>query len=141
MCVNLRVLKSSLFLKVFQPEGTGFCRGLSVLLVLLSFSLVGCFNPELEKAFSGGLVPEKSNQIISDYCQSCHIHRELDVDKHVLEVREQYQRPLFRKSNQCRSCHYIEKQWIHNQFTRKTRRPEDANRGRYREFEKKFKNE
>ncbi|MEE9259087.1 MAG: hypothetical protein V3U37_06055 [Nitrospinaceae bacterium] len=107
------------------------------LLVILLFLVSGCFNPELEKAFQGGFAADRGNQIIGDYCQGCHIHKDFDPDAHVTEARGSYRRPYFRRATECRSCHFIEKQWIHNQFTRKTRMPKDANRGRYRDFEKK----
>jgi len=99
--------------------------------------LTGCSNVEVEQAFKGEFRAGKSNKIIGEYCQSCHIHKDFDSPLHVSTVRSLYKRPVFRKARECRSCHYIEKDWMHNQHERKTRMPNDANRGKFRKFEKK----
>ena len=103
------------------------------LLVLLT----GCSNVEVEQAFKGAFRAGKSNKIISEYCKNCHIHKDFDPPEHVSKVRSLYKRAVFRKARKCISCHYIEKDWMHNQHERKTRMPEDANRGKFRKFEKK----
>ena len=99
--------------------------------------LSGCSRMEVEKAFRGDLPPGKANKVIDNYCQSCHIHKNFDPLLHVTNVRSLYKRRVFRKSRECRSCHYIEKNWMHNQHKRKTRMPDDANRGKFKKFEKK----
>lgn len=104
-----------------------------VLLVLLT----GCSNVEVEQAFKGEFRAGKANKVIDEYCQSCHIHRDFDPFLHVSNVRKLYKSPVFRRARECRSCHYIEKDWMHNQHERKTRMPDDANRGKFRKFEKK----
>lgn len=126
------------YLKIFSP----FARILrsseswifsGVLFVILS----GCSHVEVEQAFKGELRPGKANKIIGDYCQSCHIHKDFDPPLHVSNVRSLYKGTVFRKARECRSCHYIEKDWMHNQHERKTRMPEDANRGKFKKFEEK----
>ena len=97
----------------------------------------GCSPMELDKAFRGDLPPGKANKIIGNYCQSCHIHKAFDPLRHVANVRSLYKRIVFRKARECRSCHYIEKNWMHNQHKRRTRMPDDANRGKFKKFEKK----
>ena len=104
--------------------------------MLLSL-LTGCSNVEVEQAFKGEFRAGKSNKIIGEYCQSCHIHKDFDPPQHVSKVRSLYRSVVFRKARECRSCHYIEKDWMHNQHERKTRMPDDANRGKFRKFEKK----
>ena len=99
--------------------------------------LSGCSHAEVEKAFKGNLRPGKANKIIGNYCQSCHIHKAFDPLRHVANVRSLYKRRVFRKARECRTCHYIEKNWMHNQHKRKTRMPDDANRGKFKKFEKK----
>ena len=99
--------------------------------------LSGCSHMEVEKAFRGDLQPGKANKVIGNYCQSCHIHKNFDPLLHVTNVRSLYKRRVFRKSRECRSCHYIERNWMHNQHERKTRMPDDANRGKFKKFEKK----
>ena len=122
--------------KAFSKRTVGFAmQGLLVALFLVSFS--GCTNKDVEKAFKGDLRPGKANKIIGEYCQSCHIHKDFDPPLHVSKVRNLYNRPVFKKARECRSCHYIEKNWMHNQHERKTRMPKDANRGKFKKFEKK----
>ena len=104
--------------------------------MLLSL-LAGCSNLKVEQAFNGEFRPGKANKIIGEYCQSCHIHKGFDPPLHVLKVRSLYKSRVFIKARECRSCHYIEKDWMHNQHERKTRMPDDANRGKFRKFEKK----
>ena len=103
----------------------------------LGFAILsGCSHMEVEKAFRGDLHPGKANKVIGNYCQSCHIHKGFDPLLHVANVRSLYKRRVFRKSRECRSCHYLEKNWMHNQHKRKTRMPDDANRGKFKKFEK-----
>ena len=105
--------------------------------VFLLSMLAGCTHLEVEQAFKGNFRPGKANHVIAEYCQSCHIHQDFDPSLHVANVRSLYKRPIFRKARECRSCHYIEKRWMYNQHERKTRMPADANRGKFRKFEKK----
>ena len=103
-------------------------------LILLVISL-GCYTQKIEKAFDGDFVAADSNKIINDYCKSCHIHRNFNSAGHVEEKSLLYKRKVFRYATECRTCHYLEKQFSLNDFTRKTRRPAEANQGKYREFE------
>ena len=110
----------------------GFWRSLFLLAIM-----TGCSSLEVEKAFKGDLRPGKANKVIGDYCRSCHIHKDFQPPLHVSVVRSLYKRTVFRKARECRFCHYIEKDWFNNQHARKTRMPEDANRGKFKKFEKK----
>ena len=105
-------------------------------LVFLLLSM-GCSELEISRAFRGEFDSQMGNKVIGEYCTSCHIHKEFDSEKHVAKVRLEYKRRLFRNTTECRVCHYLEKQWTHNGVLRKTRRPREANRGGFREFEKK----
>ncbi len=117
--------------RIFRSSGNWIFSG------VLFAILTGCANVEVEQAFKGELRPGKANKVIGDYCQSCHIHKDFDPPLHVSDVRSLYKRTVFRKARECRSCHYIEKGWMHNQHERKTRMPSDANRGKFKKFEKK----
>ena len=99
--------------------------------------LSACAPMEVEKAFRGDLPVGKANKVIVNYCQICHIHKSFDPLLHVANVRSLYKRRVFRKSRECRSCHYLDKNWMYNQHKRKTRMPDDANRGKFKKFEKK----
>ena len=130
------VLKEFIFLKTFFGRTVGFQRQGLQMALLITF-LSGCTNVEVEKAFNGDLRPGKANKIIGEYCQSCHIHKDFDPPLHVSKVRNLYNRPAFKRARECRSCHYIEKNWMNNQHERKTRMPEDVNREKFNKFEKK----
>ena len=130
------VLNEIIYLKALFWRKMGLkTQGLLMVLSLAFFS--GCTNIDIEKAFNGDLPPGKANKIIGEYCQTCHIHKDFDPPLHVSKVRNLYNRPAFKRARECRSCHYIEKNWMTNQHERKTLMPEDVNRGKYNKFEKK----
>ena len=104
------------------------------ILALIGMS-AGCYTQKIEKAFDGDFAAVESNKIINDYCRSCHSHRDFNPAGHVEEKSIQYKRKVFRYATECRTCHYLEKQFSLNDFTRKTRRPKEANEGIFREFE------
>ena len=109
--------------------------------VVLFFTLVlatGCIKSELPSAFEGEFGGEKNNKVISEYCTSCHIHKDFPSKGHVQKIRLKYKRKLFRKAKECRICHYIEREWSYNHIFRKTRRPGQVNRGGFKTFEKEI---
>ncbi len=107
-----------------------------LLLGLLIVVMAGCAERRIESAFDGKFSAAKNNNIINDYCKSCHIHKNFDPVEHVRSVRADYKRPYFRRARQCKACHYIEKNWVTNNYHRKTRNPSEANKGSYKKFEK-----
>ena len=109
---------------------------LGILVAIILILGTGCSDLELGRAFKGEFNSQKNNKVIGEYCTSCHIHKEFDSAEHVAEVRLEYKRKLFRTTAECRICHYLEQQWVHNEVLRKTRRPQEANRGHFIEFEK-----
>ena len=132
----MQTLKEFKYPKVFPMRKFDFVKqGLLVVLLLLVFS--GCTTRDVERAFKGHLRPGKANKIIGEYCQSCHIHKDFDPPLHVSKVRNLYHHPVFKKARECRTCHYIERNWMHNQHERKTRMPEDENRKKVKKSRKK----
>jgi len=128
--------KKFIYPKVLSMRKVGFAKqGLLVVLLLLVFS--GCTSRDVEKAFKGDLRPGKANKVIGEYCQSCHIHKDFDPPLHVSQVRNLYHHPVFKNARECRACHYIEKNWMHNQHERKTLMPEDENRKKLKKSDKK----
>jgi len=121
------------------PANGMWLRGLFQMKWLWIFALigmsVGCYTQKIEKAFDGDFVAADSNKMINDYCRSCHIHRDFNSTGHVEEKSLLYKRKVFRYATECRTCHYLEKQFSLNDFTRKTRRPEEANQGKFKKFE------
>jgi nitrate/TMAO reductase-like tetraheme cytochrome c subunit len=109
--------------------------------LFLLFTLVlatGCVKSELPSAFKGGFDEKKNNKVISEYCISCHIHKEFSSKGHIQKIHLKYKRKFFRKAQECRICHYIEKEWSYDHIYRKTRRPSQVNRGGFKKFEKEF---
>ena len=128
--------KEFIYPKVLSMRKVDFAKqGLLVILLLLVFS--GCTSRDVEKAFKGDLPPGKANKVIGEYCQSCHIHKDFDPPLHVSKVRNLYHQPVFKNAREFRACHYIEKNWMHNQHERKTLMPEDENRKKLKKSEKK----
>jgi hypothetical protein len=119
-----------------RPDSSlGFYSLIFIALGLLVVS--GCSDLSLENAFDGDYSVQKNNEVIGNYCQSCHIHKDFEAEAHMEARRVEYKRTYFRKAVECRSCHYLEKGWVRNHYLRKTRSPDDANRGLYRKFERK----
>ncbi len=116
--------------RIFQLRWCG-------LVVLIGISL-GCYTQPIEKAFDDDVSGVDSNRTIDNYCRSCHIHRNFTSSGHVEEKSILYKRKVFRYATECRTCHYLEKKFSLNDFTRKTRRPQDANQGKFKEFELKI---
>ncbi len=105
-----------------------------ILATLISFT-TGCAERRIEDAFHGKFASTENNKVINEYCTSCHIHKAFDPDDHMGAVRSNYKRPYFKRARECRACHYIEKNWVTNNYYRKTRNPKKANRGVFRDFE------
>ncbi|MDH5762599.1 MAG: hypothetical protein OEZ51_06445 [Nitrospinota bacterium] len=97
--------------------------------------LAGCYTQKIEEAFERDVAAAESNRVIHDYCRSCHIHKDFSSVGHIEEMSVAYNRKVFRYATECRTCHYLEKKFSLNDFTRKTRRPEEANQGEFKEFE------
>jgi len=110
--------------------------GRNALIVFALLASLGCAEVEVLEAFKGNYDKDKNNKVISAYCQNCHIHRDFDPSEHTHLMQTDYKRTVFKKAEECRICHYIEKHVIYDQFLRKTRRPVDANRGLYKSFER-----
>jgi hypothetical protein len=105
----------------------------------LFFTLVfcGCSTLEVERAFNGEFSKAKNNKVINDYCLNCHVHREFQAQTHILEKRKSYKKNFYRKTSDCRTCHYIKKIWARNDLRRKTRYPSLVGKGFFLDFESK----
>jgi hypothetical protein len=80
---------------------------LGVLVTLLS--LTACRVNPLHEALKGTLAPDVGNRVITEYCQSCHIHRAFDALTHVPRVQTLYDREPYIEQTQCRACHMVRK--------------------------------
>jgi hypothetical protein len=79
----------------------------SAVLVAVLLSLAACRPDPLTKAFRGNLPPEESNEVITEYCQSCHIHRAFMADGHAGRMHNLYDRPPYTVTTECRTCHLV----------------------------------
>ena len=129
--------RSLLEFNCFQP--TSYMKYFYVVLFFTLVLATGCIKSELPSAFDGVFDGKKNNKVISEYCTSCHIHKSFNSNQHVSNMSPKYKRRLFRKTIECRVCHFIESKWVHNGVLRKTRRPQEVNRGGFRKFEKEYK--
>lgn len=107
------------------------------LFALLAIGFIGCSSLEVEKAFEGKFTPIQNNKTINNYCQSCHIHKDFDPGNHVAEVRKKYRRKIYRNAKECRVCHFVETRWNRTEMKRKTRYPNEVDRGLFRKFEQR----
>jgi hypothetical protein len=57
------------------------------------------------KAFSGSLPKADTKKTITEYCQSCHVHRSFDAEKHVAEARPKYDKDPYKTTDECQTCH------------------------------------
>ena len=125
-------------LDCFQPGVYRPCPYFGSFLVLFLILGTGCSSLELAQAFNGEFNAKKNNKVISEYCTTCHIHKEFNSEQHTSEIRLKYKRRVFRYTEECRTCHYLENDWARDHNFRKTRRPREANRGSFRKFEKEY---
>jgi hypothetical protein len=61
----------------------------------------------LDKALRGEFSSEENNDIITEYCQSCHIHRAFDPSNHTVQVHALYDREPYTTTIECRICHLV----------------------------------
>ncbi|MDH3600161.1 MAG: hypothetical protein OEU26_11035 [Candidatus Tectomicrobia bacterium] len=80
-----------------------------LLFVSVLLSLPACRPKPLEDALKGRLPPEDNNRVITEYCQSCHIHRAFDDLGHVPRMQALYDRSPYTEATQCRTCHLVHK--------------------------------
>lgn len=106
-----------------------------VLLFALAGSLSACSSWKVKKAFEGEYTSHENNRLIGDYCQTCHIHSAFSTGDHLDSAPQKYNRKVFRYATECRTCHYLEINSFTEEVKRKTRRPREANKGEFRDFE------
>lgn len=70
---------------------------------------VACATLPVENAFDGKFGFKKETRTITEYCQSCHNHRNFDSIKHLSEITGQYSNEPFVSATTCKTCHDISK--------------------------------
>ena len=74
--------------------------------------LSACTTPRLEKAFAPKMDSSESRQVISEYCITCHVHKDFEPAAHVKKVPALYTKPEYVKTTECRVCHTYTKTWL-----------------------------
>lgn len=98
-------------------------RALKVSFLLVSLFLAACASKNVERAFSGDMPLQEETKTISDYCQTCHVHRSFDSAAHLAEITAQYKAKPYSNAKDCKTCHSIEKNFW-NDIIRYTYFPE-----------------
>ncbi len=75
--------------------------------VLLLLGFTACQKTELDRALRGEFELAESNDIITEYCQSCHIHRAFDAQNHLARIHDLYDREPYTTTTECRRCHLV----------------------------------
>lgn len=89
--------------------------------------LTACIPDPLDLALNGTLPEDESNAVITDYCQTCHIHRTFEAVDHAPRMQALYDREPYSAAIQCRTCHLVsENTW--GMKSRKTIFPAEASR-------------
>lgn len=78
-------------------------------LLCMLLGLMACHPRPLEDALRGQLEADEGNRVITEYCQSCHIHRDFDPQRHVERVQSLYDRPPYMSAYECQICHVARK--------------------------------
>ena len=91
--------------------------------------LTACIPEPLDLALGGKLADVESNEVITAYCQTCHIHRTFEAVDHAERMQVLYDHEPYTAETQCRACHLVgENTW--GMKSRKTLFPADVAGGR-----------
>lgn len=77
------------------------------ILIASIISSVGCSKSLLKQSFDGDLPVIEGNKIAYEYCQGCHVHRNLSPDDHVIIISKKYSSEVYKRAKECRTCHSI----------------------------------
>ena len=96
-----------------------------LLLTVPLILLTSCIPEPLDLALKGKLPEDESNTVVTDYCQTCHIHRTFEAVDHAPRMQALYDREPYIAALQCRTCHLVgENTW--GMKSRKTIFPADV---------------
>jgi hypothetical protein len=79
----------------------------AILLVSIILS-AGCSKSVLKQSFNGSMSVIEGNKVIYEYCQGCHVHRNLSPDDHVIITSKKYSSEVYKRAKECRTCHSID---------------------------------
>ena len=96
-----------------------------LLLTVPLILLTSCVPEPLDLALKGKLSEDESNTVVTDYCQTCHIHRTFEPVDHAPRMQALYDGEPYNAALQCRTCHLVsENTW--GMKSRKTIFPADV---------------
>lgn len=78
-----------------------------------------CVGTTLERAFTTKMESRESNKTISEYCATCHTHKNFEPSSHLKQSRASNE-----GVTECRTCHTYTKTWLLD-VRRKTLRTAD----------------
>ena len=71
------------------------------------FAVASCTRDPLKEALAGKYLATENNRIISNYCQTCHVHRNFALETHVGAMKREYSVRTLREAEECRDCHNV----------------------------------
>ena len=89
------------------------------------FGLASCTREPLKRALRGDFLASENNRIISNYCRSCHVHKDFAAANHMGNVKAKYKVRQYRDAEECRDCHGINFKYFGPPH-RRTRHPPDG---------------
>ena len=93
------------------------------IVLLFVLALYGCQKANIENAFNNDYDPQINNRIISEYCISCHTHKDFDKDGHIMGMSLEYSEKKFSDAKECTVCHEYSKDFWTGDEHRTTIRP------------------
>lgn len=81
-------------------------------LIIAGLLVPACVTPKINRAFEGEMKPAESNKIVSEYCVTCHNHRDFDPVSHVFDVKYRYKDKKYAGKTDCRTCHTYSLNWL-----------------------------
>ncbi|HJM43073.1 MAG: hypothetical protein QGH70_01660 [Nitrospinota bacterium] len=89
--------------------------------------LASCTKDPLKQALSGKFLASENNRVISNYCRSCHVHRDFAAANHMAVIKPRYRVRKYREAEECRDCHSV-KFGFFGPAHRRTLHPPDGRR-------------
>ncbi|MFQ5915416.1 MAG: hypothetical protein ACE5JS_19785 [Nitrospinota bacterium] len=114
--------------RVRRPKVRWIPPALAVVAAALILALASCTKDPLKRAFRGKFLTSENNRIISNYCQSCHVHREFVPEVHMAAVKRRYTVRKLREAEECRDCHSVDFK-LFSPEDRRTLHPPDGRSG------------
>lgn len=77
-----------------------------ILCLCAAMFFASCAGSELERAFTPRVESRESNKTISEYCITCHAHKDFEPSAHIRKAA------AGAGAAECRTCHNYAKTWL-----------------------------